>query len=389
MLHGKDPYGALPPVSGLSFANIYSGQENPTIGYLPFWPIITALIYLTYSSMSFGNRFVYYFLLKQPIIAGDLALAYLLYSYISSRSGEKAVSKWALCFWLFSPFTIILSGIWGMFDSLAMSFLVLSTMTVVYAKRDILTGLGIFTKSLAVLYALPMTVGKGRNWWHVLLVFSLPALLSLLMIVGMGWSVSNATEDLASTVGKGGALGSMSVWNVLAYLFYLGIHPPISQFAYRVLGLIWIPAVIVFTVLAYRKLGFETDYGLIESMLVVTLAFLIFKARVTEQYSIYLLALSVLDVALWNPRRKRLLIATLATALTYLILNNYFLVRFLSPVYPDWVKFEAGLSPIEPVRIALLLVFGTVFTCLNVAYLVSILNGKVAVGPRKIPASIT
>ena len=140
--------------------------------------------------------------------------------------------------------------------------------------------------------------------------------------------------------------------------------------------MIWIPATIAFTILAFRKLGFETEYGLIQSMLVATLAFLIFKARVTEQYSIYLLALGVIDVALWNPQRKRLLTATMVTALVYLVLNNYLLVRFLSPVYPNYTEFELSLGQIEPIRVALLLVSGVVFTILNIRYLISILKGK-------------
>ncbi len=384
MVHGGDPYGSLPPVPGLSFANIYSSQNSATVGYLPFWPILTGLLYLVYSTVGFGNRFVYYFLLKQPVIMGDLALAYLLFSYISSRTVEHNARVWALCFWLFSPFTIILSGIWGMFDPIAMSFIMISIMTANLTKRGFWSGLSIFAKSLAIIYAVPITFGKTRNWWPVCLAVALPALASILTIRVMGWSLSTALGTLASTVGKGGALGSMSAWDVLAYLFYLGIYPPLSQNAYRILGFIWIPAVVAFTILAFRKLGFGTDYGLIQSMLVVTLAFLIFKARVTEQYSIYLVALGVLDVALWNPKRKRLLTATVITVLFYLILNNYLLVRFLSPIYANYPEFEIALSQIEPIRVTLLLVSGIAFTWLNVRYLISILTSKQSpTGTRK------
>jgi len=140
---------------------------------------------------------------------------------------------------------------------------------------------------------------------------------------------------------------------------------------------VWVPAIVVFTALAFRKFGFETEYGLVQSMLIVTLVFLIFKAQVTEQYAIYLLALAVVDVALWNPMRKPLLTATTATALFFLLVNNHFLIRFLSPVYPDYTKIELLLSQIEPIRLALLFASGTVFTCLNISYLISIMkSGK-------------
>ena len=87
--HGGDPYAVLPPVPGLSFANVFSALNAATVAYLPFWPLVTGLMYVIYSFVGFGNRFAYYFLLKQPIIFGDLALAYLLYSYASAKNSPQ------------------------------------------------------------------------------------------------------------------------------------------------------------------------------------------------------------------------------------------------------------------------------------------------------------
>jgi hypothetical protein len=168
----------------------------------------------------------------------------------------------------------------------------------------------------------------------------------------------------------------MSAWDALYFMSYLGIMPVLPTTLANLLGVIWVPAILTSTILAYRKLGFETDSGLVQSMLVVTLSFLIFKSRVTEQYAIYLLALAVIDVALWNPQRKTILSATVVTASVYLFLNNYFLVRFLSPIYPGFLQFELGLVQVEPVRAALLFVTGTMFTCLNIDYLLTIMKGR-------------
>jgi hypothetical protein len=375
VVHGVNPYAPLGPVAGLTFANIYSAQDSATIAYLPFWPLVTGLLYLVYMAVGFDNRFVYYFLLKQPIIAGDMFLAYLLYYYISSRTSKQGPSLWAARFWALSPFTLIISGIWGMFDSLSMCFILISIMTNDYVKRSLWMGVGIFTKSLALIYAIPATIRRPRTWSGLILAVGLPALATILTLVLMGWPISIVTTTLASTVIKSGA--SMSAWDAFYYMNYLQIMPILPTELSNILGFVWVPAIVVFTALAFRKFGFETEYGLVQSMLIVTLIFLIFKARVTEQYAIYLLALAVVDVALWNPKRKLLLTATMVTALIFLLVNNYFLVRFLSPVYPDYVKIELALSPIEPVRLALLFVSGTVFTCLNLCYLVSILkSGK-------------
>jgi hypothetical protein len=96
---------------------------------------------------------------------------------------------------------------------------------------------------------------------------------------------------------------------------------------------------------------------------------------VTEQYALYLFTFAAIDVALWNPKRKSLLIATMSVALIYLVMNNYFLVRFLSPIYPGFFSFESGLYLlIGPLRYAVNFLAGTAFTCLNVKYLADVMK---------------
>lgn len=369
--HGGNPYGVLPPVPGLSFANVFSGLNAATISYLPFWPLVTGLMYVIYSFVGFGNRFAYYFLLKQPVIFGDVALAYFLYSYVSAKNSPRAA--WALLFWLLSPFTIIISGIWGMFDSIAMAFIMISVMSSSYVRRGFWTGLGILTKSVPVIYAIPTTIRRARDSFELLMAIALPALFSFAVFLILHWPFSTIESALLSAAGKGGE--SMSVWDSFFYLIYLGALPPLTPGVYRVLGLLWIPAVIVSTFLAFRMFHFDTDYGLIQSLIVVTLVFLIFKARVTEQYAIYLLSLSAIDVAVWNPKRKIMLLLTTSVALVYLVSNNYFLIRFLSPIYPDFAQIESALyQTIGQVRYAVNFLAGSIFTFLNVQYLRAVLK---------------
>jgi len=151
----------------------------------------------------------------------------------------------------------------------------------------------------------------------------------------------------------------------------------VAQEVYGALGLVWIPALVIFTWIAIRRFRTETDYGLFQALIVCTLAFLIFKAQVAEQYALYLFALAAVDVTLWNPHRKRLLVATVVVAMIYLVTYNYFLVRFLSPVYPGFVVFEsATYSMIGPAWYAINFLTGTAFTILNIRYLADVLTGK-------------
>jgi len=274
---------------------------------------------------------------------------------------------------LFSPFTIILSGIWGMFDSIAMAFVFMSISSTKKSVRSVWVGLGTFVKSIPIIYAAPLTINRRRDAGALAATVAIPTLLSVLTFVVMGWPLSTISATLESAAAKG--WWSMSFWDVAFYLNFLGLFPALPQIYYTILGLLWIPAVVIFTIIAFKRYQTNTDYGLIQALIVVTLAFLIFKARVAEQYAIYLLALGAVDVALWNPGRKRLLYGTLIVTILYLILNNYFLVRFLSPIYPGFADFESAMyNLIGPTRYGLSFILGTIFTCLNLLYLADILR---------------
>lgn len=371
--HGGDPYGLLQWVPGLSFANAFGASNAPTIAYLPFWPLLTGLIYLIYAAVGWHDRFFYYFLLKQPVIFADVGLAYLMFAFVYSRKPENAF--WVLSFWLFSPFTIILSGIWGMFDSIAILLVFLSITWVGQTKRVFSEAIAIFAKSIPIIYAAPLTMKRLRDVWYPLASMALAAFLSLITFIVMRWPISLATATVGSTAVKGG--WSMSAWNVLSYVNYLGYLPALSVRVYQALGILWVPILILFTWAAVKRFGTQGEYGMFQSLLVCTLTFLIFKARITEQYALYLFAISAIDVALWNPSRKSTLFGSVGVALIYMIINNYFLIRFLSPVYPGFVNFENAASiTFGGIRLAGTFLAGTLFTCLNVKYLVDVLRKR-------------
>jgi len=372
MVHGGDPYGVLPAVPGLSFANVFGVSNEPTIAYLPFWPLLTGLIYVLYSAIGWDNRFFYYFLLKQPIILGDVGLAYLMFSFVQSRQPE-ANAFWVLGFWLFSPYTIIISGVWGMFDSIAISFVFLSMMSSCHAKRSLWEAVATFAKSIPAIYAAPLMMKRLRDGSYALLSISLAALLSVIIFLIMGWPLSLATATLGSTASKGG--WSMSIWDALPYMNYLGYLPSPNAQVYEYLGALWVPALIVVTWIAIKRFGALGEYGMIQSLLICTLTFLIFKTRVTEQYALYLFAIAAIDVSIWNRERKSTLLVTVFVAFMYLFVNNYFLIRFLSPIYPSFVGLENAMSlAIGPARYAVTFLTGMLFTCLNIKYLADVLK---------------
>jgi len=262
-----------------------------------------------------------------------------------------------------------------MFDSIAISFVAISLMSQGKLRRSFWSGLAVFAKSIPIIYAAPMVLNKParrKDAFALILTVAIPVVLSVATILVMRWPISIVGATIGSTVGKEG--GSMSIWDALFYFNYLGLPTPPAQIS-GALGYAWIPALIVLTLVALSRFRVETDHGLVQALLVCTFAFLIFKAQITEQYALYFFWLAVIDNALWHPERKRILVAAVTVAMIYLVVNNYFLLRFLSPVYPGFINFEQTMyKQISPARYAINFAAGTAFTLLNLKYLLAVLR---------------
>jgi len=373
--NGLSPYSSMPYVPGLSFANDFGTPGNhAAIGYLAFWPILLGAIYELFLVVGSGNRFVYYFMLKQPIIIGDVLLAYLLFLYVSRRNPELARKTAAL--WIFSPFAIILSSIWGIFDSLAVAFVMLALLAPEGRARSAWEGIAIFVKSIPVVYILPVSFSREKRLVNFAIALGIPVFFTVLAVYLIGWPTDAVTTTLADTLGKRGF--PLSLWGTLLYLNNLKIVSDSalgSIFSWG--GYLWIPSVVVASLLAGRWFGFGTERGVVQSILVVTLTFLLIRGQVNEQYAIYLLALLLVDIALWSPKGMKLFYALSVVMIAATVSNNFLLIRFLAPVYPGALDLEAHLiAAVAPIRDALEYMEGLAFCALNIWYLRALIKER-------------
>lgn len=372
VVRGVSPYGLVPPAPGVSFVSNISAGGNPTIAYLPFWPLLLGGLYEVYALLGSASPFVYYFLIKQPIIICDILLAYFLYRYLDERGSDKAM--FVLKVWLFSPFNIMLSGIWGMFDAIPMLFLVLALTARPGAYRGVWAGLATFAKSIPLIYAIPLARGPkaARN---LALALGIPVVASLVVIWFAGWSFSIFGSTLQSTLSKGGL--SLSLWEAFFYLYSINVISSSVFGLYSSSGYVWVAAVAIATVLAYKWFGFDTERGIVQSLLLITLTFLLLRGEVTEQYALYLFALTLIDVAMWNPQRKNLFFASVVVMLMAAVTNDVLFIRFLAPVYPQALVIEANIiAAINPERNALLFLEAMGFCALNLRYFYALLKER-------------
>lgn len=376
--HGVSPYGVLNPVPGLTFDYPFSPAGESTVGYLPFWPILLGGIYDLYALVGAGDRFVYYFLLKQPTIIGDVLLGYFISRCV--KSVRPQLANQVLALWLFSPFTIIISGIWGMFDSLAMLPVIMALEARREEARSALEGMAIWIKSIPLVFSIPIAFSGDRKARNLAIAILLPALASIAVILIAGWPLNTAFATLNSTVVKGGQ--SLSAIGVIYYLVEFNVISPVSSLAMSVIGYVWIPAELIAVYLGYRWYGFSTRKGLVQSLLICSIVFMLFKAQVNEQYGVYILALALVDLS-WNPSRKWLYVLLTAADMAFLLVNNVFLIRFTAPVYPDWSITETKIAMmlgrwIPGVELA----SAIAFAALNVAYFIMIYQARGKPAPQ-------
>jgi hypothetical protein len=373
---GLDPYQITPPIPGLSFPG---AQYMSWIGYPPTWGFFQAGLYKIYSFSGINDRFLYYYLIKQPMIIADLAVAYLLYKVISElkdrRSGIRAFAFWMLC-----PFTIMISSVWGIFDQIILVFVLGSILLVEETQKSaLMQALGFIFKVIPLIY-LPIlglvqpskarivnyfAIALGASIFFVLVPYLFFAHWSPGQLASVGVDVSH---KIAS---------SSNYW--IAFAFYSN-HNSVPPWVFQILNPLsyaWAPILLVgsiFCVLCIRNRA-NVKKNLSLSLLFVTLIFFLTKSVVNEQYVIYFLGLGIFDYYIvGSKRRRKLFHAIWISSFVFLTANNTYFTRFLEPLSPYWLqlnmKFENGI--LGDYRSDILLVSGVVFSGFCLAYLLSL-----------------
>ena len=368
---GHDPYLAIPFAPGVSFSNDFGGPGSEfaaAVGYLPFWPVILGGLYALYALLGSPTPYLYYFMIKQPIILCDILLAYFLYKYVDSRGSDKA--SFVLKAWLFSPFTIVLSGIWGMFDAIPLLFVVFALTARPGAYRGMWGGLATLAKSIPLIFTIPLSFGP-KPIRNLAIALGIPIGASLLIVWLFGWNFTIVGGTLQSEVAKGGS--TLSVWEIAYYLNYVGAVSDSAVKVFKTAGFIWIPAVAIATLLAYKWFGFDTERGVVQSLLLITLTFLLLRGEVNEQYALYLFGLALIDVAMWSPQRRNLFLVSVAAVMAFNVTNDFLWIRYLSPIVPNALTIESNIiAPIASARVTLLFSEAMAFWAVNIYYFFSL-----------------
>ncbi|MCI4320852.1 MAG: hypothetical protein L3K05_00900 [Thermoplasmata archaeon] len=380
---GASPYAqAWPAVPGVSFG--YTNQPLYSAAYLPFWPDIFGGSYLVWEHIGGGNRFVLYFLLKQGPIAGDLAVAGLLYRYVLRETGDVRAALSAMSFWAFFPYDIAITAIWGQLDSVT-TVLILAVLLAEEARagwRSMVWGVGTFVKWITVVF-LPLEFFRNRGLQRLwpLVGLGVTGALTLVAFDVPHWPISILLPSTTSSSAGGG--GGMN-YAQLANLWFLAEPLNANSGVTWVLSRLWIPAVVAAGWYAARWFRIPDSGRTLRALLFVLTTLLLFRWGLYEQYMLYPFALLAADVYTLHPKRREFLYFLIVLATGFFLVNNVLGIWFATPAYPNafvLVQNFDSSATWGTIRYDLLDVFAVLMTATLVQLLVVLVRDDPAPRP--------
>jgi hypothetical protein len=335
MQNWGNPYRTLPYVRGLSF---FPSPATGSISYPPLSAFIFALIYKLYALLGEPSRFLYYFLLKQPVVWADVGVAIVL-AKIILLSGDAKSARTAFILWIYFPLGIIISSMWGQLDPISLFLALLAIYYFLGSKWLIsatMLGLSIYLKTLPIVF-LPVFLMQARTSRNTRLGYSLVSLAvpiagTLIPALGLNWGYQGIYNNFSFQV-VSPSPGDMSALGLL----YLAL--PVSKVANLVAVSIWVPALLMGYAYIWKR-GLPLASGL----LIAFLCFSISRPFLPEQWGLYPLALLLLIQTREN--MGHFLGLALSSA-TFLVVSNPLLVRFFGPLSSSVFNWDIFINIIN------------------------------------------
>ena len=309
---------------GLSHVNIYllSNPVDYPWGFYAYPP--TWLYWLMVSEIIgriVGSLNLQVLVIKAPIIASDILIGALLYDLAKRLGFSERRAFIASCIWLFNPITYFMSAIWGMFDSIAALFMLLSLKSILegrYIRGGAMIGVGTAVKILPALIILPTMIYfikvKRVRLSEIILKLCLPA-LAIFLIISTPF-LTTPIEYFSRLFYHTKSVGGFTYWMVISAFINLSNFwfIPLLAFAFVM-------------ILLYRKIGGRGDY--IWACALTFIAFLATSPKVNIQYTIMLLPILLLSRTLWDIRNSmRNFILLMISGLIWLITSTAILYGY-------------------------------------------------------------
>ena len=337
--------------------NIYLPPNH--LGYPPLWAFWCAFSFKAYIFLG-NNMELWRFIIKLPLIASHLALAFVVGKYAESRFGLTTARGvfWIILGW---SFFIYIGAIWGQINALSALLTFLAFYAIISKKTiagAVLLGLAIALKTYPII-TLPAffifllkNQSKKEAGKFSIVACAVPVLFTLAVFAVFQWDVMYFLKTIfyGTPVFESGAplfnIGDMNFWSFIA-LQGIDIVP-----LWHV-RLLWIPLLAVCAIFWVRKPKFfEKD--LVLSIISFYILFMFYYGWISEQTFIDPLPFIFLFVLAFEPKQIYLHITATIQVFIYifsvanqsLFIFKPLLERFSPPLLTDLTNFHLENGPL-------------------------------------------
>ena len=328
----------------LSNINIYL-MENPVdypwgfYAYPPTWLYWLAIVAMV--GRLIDNLYFTVFVIKLPIILSDILAGFVIFRIAKMLGyGEKKAFTIS-CIWLFNPVTFFISSIWGMFDSIAVLFMVTALSSILdrrYTRAGVLTGIGISVKLLPALLIPPSIIylikfKRERRWKVLANLLIIPSVIFLLFSLPF---LTTPIQYLTHILQHAESVGTFTYWTALSAVINTSIF--------------WFVPILVYGIVlatSFRKLK-NGVHEYVRILGATVLTFIAMSPKVNIQHTLTFIPLVLLYYKFLDHKDLIYRFTTfivagviwLASSLT--ILSNYSL-EYIGKIYtPDTYDFGVG-----------------------------------------------
>ncbi|MGE5229321.1 MAG: glycosyltransferase 87 family protein, partial [Deltaproteobacteria bacterium] len=226
-------------------------RDFATIGYPPPWPLLLGGIYrVTYAVVP--NLQLYAVAIKLPVIAAGIGLAYLSGASLHNLGAAPLLVRRAWLAILFNPFLIYVAAVRGQIDPIVAVLALAAVLLVASGRRDlsaVTVALAVCVKPtaapllLAVLLAIA-AVSLPRALRYAAVVTAGVFAFYVVPFFILGWDGS-PLHQANSQFALAGAMSPATIARVWT-------DPVVLDGHWWLLGLLWIPSLVIATVLVRR-----------------------------------------------------------------------------------------------------------------------------------------
>jgi hypothetical protein len=322
---GHNPY--LPAdLSALFHHALFNA--NGTVGYPPPWPLLLGLLYSVSHALT-PSLFVYNLMIKLPVIAANIGLAYLVAAVVQNRGAAPEVARKIWIFLLFNPFLLYFGAAWGQIDPIV-ALLALAALVLVWARRwavsAVVLALAVCFKPIAapillvvLVYLLSRSRPQALRYAALFLVCVFA--FYLLPFFLLGWSLP-AGHLVNAHFAMSGSMSFMAIVRLVRGSVSLPGH-------WWLLGLAWIPALGAAALTLRRGVGDFDD--LVRKSAALVLVFFLTRTWLAEPDVVLVLVLVLIPTSLGSLDR-RAFAAIWVVPLLFTVFNA-------SPLRLLWVAF--------------------------------------------------